>query len=185
MPKIVAKKFYLEANRLYARTSNLFIRTKHLPPQSRLSDRQVQLQDYLNAERETRGNGSPIQDNPQQVFTFSATDDVPLNTVLDDFTDLVEPWGLGQRELELESVMVPSAVGKMEGAYQRMVDRSHRGMVRSLVGPPAGVDVATTLDMAALMELDDGRSFSAQVGFPGVDRGKLMRMDRCLSAQGF
>lgn len=47
------------------------------------------------------------------------------------------------------------------------------------MGPPAGVDVA------ALMEMDDRRGLSVQVGFSGGNRGKLMRMDRCLSAQGF
>ena len=149
-PTIVAKKFYLETNRLYARTANLFIRKHHLPTQSHLNDRQTQLQEYLRAERETRGNGSPLHSNPQQVFTFSATDEVPINTVLgDDFIASVDDPLVSvdehEREHELEYVMVPEIALSMEGAYLRMVDRSHRRMVRSLVGPAFDVDLATVM----------------------------------------
>ena len=151
-PKIVAKKFYLEANRLYARTSNLFIRSKHLPSQGQLNDRQVQLQAYLEAERQTRGNGSPLHGNPQQVFTFSATDEAPVNTILDDFTELVDPLPTAD-ERELGRVMIPS---RGESSYQRMVDRTHRRIVRRLGGPPSDADVAT-----------------------------VMRIERRISAQGF
>ena len=166
IPKIVAKKFYLETNRLYARTSNLFIRKRHLPPQSHLNDRQTQLQEYLTAERETRGNGSPLHSNPQQVFTFSATDEVPINTVLSDgFLEFVDPLLVPlvdececERELELGDVMIPEIALSLEGAYQRMVDGKHRRMVRSLVGPAFDGD----LDLAI-----------------------VMRTERCLSAQGF
>ena len=111
-PRRFAKKFYLKANRLYARTSNLFIRTNHLPSQAQLNDREVQLQDYLQAERHTRGNGSPIHSNPQQVFTFSATDEVQINTVLDDFIELVDP--LPMREQDLEFIMIPSVSSRTE-----------------------------------------------------------------------
>ena len=151
IPKIVAKKFYLETNRLYARTSNLFIRKRHLPPQSQLNERQIQLQDYLSAERETRGNGSPLHSNPQQVFTFSATDEVPINTVLsDDFRAFVDPLVLvdereREHEHELDYVTIPEIAPSMEGAYLRMVDRSHRRMARSLVGPAFDADLATVM----------------------------------------
>lgn len=153
-PLRVAKKFYLKANRLYARTSNLFIRTKDLPSQAQLNDREVQLQEYLKAERETRGNGSPIHSNPQQVFTFSATDEAPINTVIDDFTEFVDPLPVDEHDLEF--IMIPSVAPRLENSYQRMVDRSHRRMVQSLLGLPSA-----------------------------VDRTTIMEMDRRLSAQGF
>ena len=153
-PVRIAKRYYLKANRLYARTLNLFIRRTHLPPQGLLNDREVQLQEYLQAERPTRGNGSPIHSNPQQVFTFSATDDVPINTVLDDFTGLVDP--LPVDEHHLASVMIPSIAPQTVNPYQRMVDRSHRMMMQTLLG-----------------------------GSPDVDKTTLFRMERRLTAQGF
>lgn len=154
IPMRVAKKYFLKANRLYARTLNLFIRRTDLPSQGRLNDREVQLQEYLHAERETRGNGSPIHSNPQQVFTFSATDEVPINTVLDDITGFVDP--LPVDEHDLADVMIPSIAPQTDNAYHRMVDRSHRRMVQSLLGGP-----------------------------PNVDRETVMRMERRLTAQGF
>lgn len=125
-----------------------------LPSQTQLNDRDVQLQEYLQAERQTRGNGSPIHSNPQQVFTFSATDEAPINTVLDDFTEFVDPLPVDEQVLAF--VMVPSIAPQTENSYQRMVDRSHRRMVQSLLGGP-----------------------------PDVDRTTLMRMERNLTAQGF
>ncbi|CAD6583093.1 MAG: hypothetical protein ASARMPREDX12_001174 [Alectoria sarmentosa] len=144
-PIKIARKCYLKANGLYARTSNLFLRRDDLPLQSQLNDRELQLQEYLNAERETRGNGSPIHGNPQQVFTFSATDEVPMNTVLDDFTEFVDPVPVDERDLEF--VMIPSLAPRTENAYQRMVDRSHRRMVQGLLGAPFDVDMTTVMRM--------------------------------------
>lgn len=153
-PLRLAKKLYVKTNRLYARTSNLFIRTKDLPSQAKLNDREVQLQEYFNAERQTRGNGSPIHSNPQQVFTFSATDEVPINTVLDDFTGFVDPLPVNEHDLGF--VMIPSIAPQADNIYQRMVDRSHRRLVQTLLGVPADVDMST-----------------------------MMRMERRLTAQGF
>ncbi len=86
------------------------------------------------------------------MFTFSATDEVPRNTVIDDVTEFVEPWVV--RERELECVMVPGVGGRGESAYQRMVDRTHRRLVQRLVGPPVEVDMKTVFRME--------RSVSAQ-----------------------
>lgn len=137
-PIRVAKRFYSKANRLYARTSNLYIRTTDLTPQAQLNDREVQLQEYVEAERPTRGNGSPIHGNPQQAFIFSATDETPVNTVLDDFTDFVDPLPVNEQDLEF--VMIPLVAPRAENAYQSMADRSHRRMVQCLLGAPSGVD---------------------------------------------
>lgn len=144
-PVKVAKRYYLKANRLYARTSNLYIRTKDLTSQAQLNDREVQLQEYVEAERPTRGNGSPIDCNPQQVFTFSATDETPVNTVLDDIVDFADPLPVSERDLEF--VMVPSVAPRAEIAYQRMVDRSHRMMVQRLLGCSSDVDMTTVMRM--------------------------------------
>lgn len=154
-PTRVAKKFYLKANRLYARTSNLFIQTNQLPAQAQLNDRELQLQEYFRVERHTRGNGSPIHSNPQQVFTFSPTDEVPINTVIDDFIEFVDP--LPVREQDLEFIMIPSVTLQTENTYQRMVDRGHRRMVQSLLGDRPDV----------------------------VDTRTMMRMERRVSALGF
>lgn len=144
-PKLIAKKFYIKANRLYAKTSLLFIRIKDLLSQSQLNEKEVQLQEYLQAERETRGNGSPLHHNPQQVYTFSATDEVPINTVLDDFIDFVDL--LPEFENELEFVMIPSIAPRTVNPYQRIVDRFQRRMVQSMMGPPTGVDMVTAMRM--------------------------------------
>ena len=144
-PIKVAKKFYLKANRLYARTSNLFIRTNHLPSQAQLNDREVQLQEYFKVERHTRGNGSPIHSNPQQVFTFSPTDEVPINTVIDDFIEFIDP--LPVREQDLEFIMIPSVTPPTDNNYQRMVDRGHKRMVQTLLGDPPDVDANTMMRM--------------------------------------
>ena len=108
-------------------------------------------------ERHTRGNGSPIHSNPQQVFTFSPTDEVPINTVIDDFIELVEPCPT--RERDLEFVMIPCVAPRTEteNIYQRVVDGSHRRMVRSLLGDPA----------------------------TDVDGMIMMRVERRISAMGF
>ena len=148
----VARKCYLEANRLYARTSRLFIRTRDLPSQAHLNEREMQLQAYLASERVNRGNGSPIHSNPQQVFTFSATDEVPINTVLDDFTEFVDPLPVDEHDLEF--VMIPSMAPRTENTYQRMVDRSHKRMLQTLLGSPSDVDLTTTMRIE--------RSLSAQ-----------------------
>ena len=144
-PLRIAKKFYIKANRLYARTSNLFIRTAHLDPQAQLNDREVQLQAYLRSERVNRGNGSPIHSNPQQVYTFSATDEVPINTVLDDIPVFVDPVPVDEHDLEF--VMIPSMAPQTENIYQRMVDSSHRRMVQSFLGSPSDVDMTTMMRM--------------------------------------
>lgn len=144
-PTRVAKRFYLKANRLYARTSNLFIRTNDLPSQSQLNDRERQLQEYLNTERHTRGNGSPIYSNVQQVFTFSPTDEVPINTVIDDFIEMIDP--LPVREQALEFIMIPSVTPPTNNTYQRMVERGHRKMVQNLLGDPPDVDTTTMFRM--------------------------------------
>ena len=144
-PIRIAKKFYIKANRLYARASNLFIRTVHLDSQAQLNDRELQLQAYLRSDRVTRGNGSPIHSNPQQVYTFSATDEVPINTVLDDITVFVDPLPVDEHDLEF--VMIPSVTPRTENTYQRMVDRSHRMMVQSLLGSSSDVDMTTMMRM--------------------------------------
>ena len=96
------------------------------------------------AERHTRGNGSPIHSNPQQVFTFSPTAEVPINTVIDDFTEFVDPVPV--RERDLEFIMIPSVKSRTDNVYQRMVDGSHRRMVRSLLGEaPTDVDMMTVM----------------------------------------
>ena len=69
-----------------------------------------------------------------------------MNTVLgDDFIASVDDplVSVDEHERELEYVMMPEIALSMEGAYLRMVDRSHRRMVRSLVGPAFDVDLAT------------------------------------------
>ena len=50
-----------------------------------------------------------------------------------------------EHEHELEYLMMPEIALSMEGAYLRMADRSHRRMVRSLVGPASDVDLATVM----------------------------------------
>ena len=50
-----------------------------------------------------------------------------------------------EHEHELEYVMIPEIALSMEGAYLRMVDRAHRRMVRSLVGPAFDADLATVM----------------------------------------
>ena len=92
-----------------------------------------------------RGNGSPIHSNPQQVYTFSATDEVPISTVLDDITVFADPVPVD--EYHLEFVMIPSVTPRTENTYQRMVDRSHRMMVQSLLGSPPDVDMTTMMRM--------------------------------------
>ena len=95
-------------------------------------------------ERHTRGNGSPLHGNPQQVFTFSPTVAVPINTVIDHFTELVD--SLPMREQDLESIMIPSVAPHTDNVYQRMVDGSHRRMVHSLLGEsPPDVDMMTMM----------------------------------------
>ena len=143
----ILKKFYLKANRLYARTSNFLIRACDLPSQAELNDGETQLQAYLEAERVTRGNGSPLHSNPQQVLTFSATDEVPKNTVLDDFTEFVDPFPVDEQDLAF--VMIPSMAPQTENTYQRMVDRSHGRLGQSLLGAPSGLDMTTTMRMEA------------------------------------
>lgn len=139
----IAKKCYLQ--RLYARASNFLIRACDLPSQAELNDRETQLQAYLEAERVTRGNGSPLHSNPQQVLTFSATDEVPKNTVLDDFTEFVDPFPVDEQDLAF--VMIPSMAPQTENTYQHMVDRSHRRLGQSLLAAPSGLDMTTTMRM--------------------------------------
>lgn len=79
---------------------------------------------------------------------------MPRNTVLDDITEFVDPVNVHEHELEF--VMIPSMTRRTEKPYQKMVDRSHKRLVQSLVGPRPDVDMAT-----------------------------VMRMERSISAQGF
>ena len=117
------------------RPTRLHARTAHPPPQARLTDRERQLQEYLGAERPTRGDGSPLHANPQQVFTFSATDEAPANTVLDDVTGFVDPVPGRGREGEGGVVTVKVVAG---GEWRRGVDGEHWRMVRGLVGGGRG-----------------------------------------------
>ena len=164
-PKEMAKRFYLHANRLYARTSSLCIWVKDLLAQTQLNDREVQLQDYFSAERETRGNGSPLEGNPQQVFTFSATSEVPINTVTDDWflTGVAEEEDDDDDDKERElggGMLMRDEESVMERAYRRILDRSSRGKVV----------------MRSFMSLKPSSSW---------DLPTVMRMERSVSAQGF
>ena len=95
-------------------------------------------------ERQTRGNGSPINSNPQQVFTFSATDEIPINTISDDFMGFVDLLP----EIEKDSKDVtPSMASQAFKIYQRMVDSSHRKMVNALLGGPRVIDKKTMVRM--------------------------------------
>ena len=164
-PAHPAPKSPLRPTRLHARTATLSIRTAHLPPQARLNDREAQLQEYLGAERATRGDGSPLHANPQQVFTFSATDEAPANTVLDDVTGFVDP--VPGRERGGEGKFVTGAVVAV-GEWRRGVDGEHWRMVRGLVGGAEGVDVATVVRVER-----------------GVDVATAMRVERGVEALGF
>ena len=68
-----------------------------------------------------------------------------MNTVLDDFTEFVDPVPVDERALEF--VMIPSLAPRTENTYQRMVDRSHRRMVQGLLGAPFDVDMTTVMRM--------------------------------------
>ena len=144
-PVRLASRVRLKTNRFYARASNIFIRTEDLFPQAKLNDTELQLQEYLNAERQTRGNGSPITSNPQQVFTFSATDEIPINTILDDFMGFVDL--LPEIENNSEDVLIPSMASQALKVYQRMVDSSHKKMVNALLGGPRVIDKKTMMRM--------------------------------------
>ena len=142
-PVRLAKRFYVKANRLYARASNLVIRKADLPSQAQLNNREMQLQAYLGSKRVNRGNGSPIHGNPQQVFTFSATDETPINTVLDDAIDFADPLPVDEHDVEF--VMIPSVAPRTESPYQRMVEISQRVTVQSLLGSPSDADMTTMM----------------------------------------
>ena len=151
-PLRFAKRFHVKANRIYARASNLFIRKADLLSQAELNDREMQLQAYLGCKRVNRGNGSPIHGNPQQVFTFSATDESPINTVLDDAIEFADPLPVDEHDLEF--VMIPSVAPRTESPYQRMVDISHRRMVQSLLGSPSDADMTTMMRMERSVQAD-------------------------------
>ena len=140
-PVNFASKVLLKTNRLYARVSNLFIRTEDLFPQAKLNETEVQLQAYLNEERQTRGNGSPIHSNPQQVFTFSATDETPINTIFDDFMGFVDLLP------EIDTGSKPSIAVQTFKFLQRMVDSSHEKIVNALSGGPRIIDETTMIRM--------------------------------------
>ena len=92
------------------------------------------------------------------MFTFSATDQVPGNTVLDDgFFDEVVPGAGGKLDM-LPAPWTTRMMVNEDLLHQRMVrvDREHRSMVQSLVGPPLPSDV----DVRALVQME--RSLSAQ-----------------------
>ena len=138
-PVNFASKVHLKTNRLYARVSNLFIRTKELFPQAKLNATELRLQTYLNTERQTNGNGSPINSNPQQVFTFSATDETPINTIFDDFMGFVDLLP------EVDNGSKPSIASQAFKLLQRVVDSSHKKMVNALSGGPSFIDETTMI----------------------------------------
>ena len=177
IPKRVAKKFYLKANRLYARTSDLLIRTNHLPSQAQLNNREIQLQQHFMTERQTSGNGSPLHGNPQQVFTFSPTDEVPSNVIIDDFIELVKKNPVSERDLEV--IMIPSVAPGTDNVYQRMVDRSQRRMVAP----------RTDKVYQRMVDRSHRRMVNSLLGDPspplGVDMTTMMRVERRVSALGF
>ena len=136
-----ASKVHLKTNRLYARVPNLFIRTKDIFQQAKLNATELKLQSYLKTERQTRGNGSPIHSNPQQVFTFSATDETPINTIFDDFMGFVDLLP------EVDNGSKPSIVSQAFKFLQRMVENSHEKIVNALSGGPRVIDGTTMIRM--------------------------------------
>ena len=78
------------------------------------------------------------------MFTFSATDEIPINTIFDDFMGFVDLLP------EIDTGSKPSIASQAFRLLQRMVDSSHKKVVNTLSGGPRVIDETTMI----LMEQD-------------------------------
>ena len=75
------------------------------------------------------------------MFTFSATDETPINTIFDDFMGFVDLLP------EVDNGSKRSIAAQAFRFLQRMVESSHEKIVNALSGGPRVIDETTMIRM--------------------------------------